>query len=44
MNRHMGRLTKRNRAKYRRRAYEAAMLLARQRVALAGTSEDPRAA
>jgi len=43
MNHHMGRLTKRNRAKYRRRAYAAAMLRARQR-ARAGTFEDPRTA
>ena len=40
----MGRLTKRNRAKYRRRAYAAAVLLASRRVARAGTVEDPRAA
>ena len=42
MNHHMGRLTKRNRAKYRRRAYAAAMRLASQRAG-AGTVEDPRA-
>jgi hypothetical protein len=42
MNHHMGRLTKRNRAKYRRRAYATGMRLASERTR-ARTVEDPRA-
>lgn len=44
MTNRMERLTKRNRAKYRRRAYASAMLLASRRLARAGTFENPRAA